>query len=490
MPPAGRPTMRDLLVSLIIFSLMPVCFRRPYIGLVMFSWLAYMRVQDLTWGFARGMRWSFYLALLTFSGWFFSPVRRRFFLPDARTYLMITMAVLIGIGIILSNAPDKVWQFKQYTEFVKIIAIALFTTGIVSSREHLRLLIWVIALSLGFYGVKNGIWGLKTLAQVPIIRGPGGMLYDNNDFSLALAMAVPMLWCIGISEQRPTLRRAFLVCVPLTAFTVLLTQSRGGMLSLVAGVGVLLWRSKHRATAIALSAVIGLVGIALMPPQMYERFASIKDYKEDGSANARFRSWAVARRMAMDNPFFGVGLANFRPNYLVYEPEPTPAELGGQVFVAHNSYLQVWAECGTPALFIYLVLIFMSFVTVWRVRALARRRYNTSWIINYATMFEASLVTFVIGAMFLNRAHFDLIYHWVAIVMLFGVMARQDMEDGQLYPVREEDDDETEPLSASHAGGFGARPKVRGFRTAGAIAAPTSGFRKESLGVGGFGTRS
>ena len=32
---------------------------------MVFSLLAYMRVQDLSWGFARDIRWSFYVAVIT-----------------------------------------------------------------------------------------------------------------------------------------------------------------------------------------------------------------------------------------------------------------------------------------------------------------------------------------------------------------------------------------------------------------------------------------
>ena len=52
--------MRDLVVFLFVMAMMPTAFRRPYIGLLLFSWLAYMRPQDLCWGFARTMRLSFF----------------------------------------------------------------------------------------------------------------------------------------------------------------------------------------------------------------------------------------------------------------------------------------------------------------------------------------------------------------------------------------------------------------------------------------------
>ena len=61
--------MRDLIVFGIVVLSLPLAFRRPFIGLLVFSWLAYMRPQDLCWGFARYMRLSFYVGLTMIAGW-------------------------------------------------------------------------------------------------------------------------------------------------------------------------------------------------------------------------------------------------------------------------------------------------------------------------------------------------------------------------------------------------------------------------------------
>jgi len=74
--------LRDLFVSGFIIAFLPTAFRRPFIGLLLFTLLAYMRVQDLTWGFARYQRWSFYVAGITLAGFFFSSGTKRFMLPD------------------------------------------------------------------------------------------------------------------------------------------------------------------------------------------------------------------------------------------------------------------------------------------------------------------------------------------------------------------------------------------------------------------------
>ena len=95
---------------------------------------------------------------------------------------------------------------------------------------------------------------------------------------------------------------------------------------------------------------------------------------------------------------------------------------------------------------------------------MARARYYSSWIINYATMFEASLVAFLVGAAFLNRGHYDLFYHWVSLIMVFGVIARREMLNEELYPVRVGG---RGPIQAIRKQGFTAQPAARGV--AGAV---------------------
>lgn len=451
--------MRDLILTLVLFGLMPVSYRKPFVGLAVFSWLAYMRVQDLTWGFARGMRWSYYVAIVTFAGFLVSRERKRWFEPDPRCYVMMALCVLIGLGIVFSRSPDA-GQLDRYLEYLKIVAIALFTTAVVTTKERLRVLVWIIALSFAFYGVKSGLMGLVS-GGAQILRGPGGMLADNNDFSLAMSMAVPMLFHLGWTERRPEIKKVFWFALPLTIMTVGLTRSRGGFLSVSAAIGLLVWRSKNRVLGMIVAFFVMVAGLLAAPPEYKERLMTIFEPSKEGSASSRLKAWGIATRMAMDNPVLGVGMYRFRSHYKEYNPTYTPGE---EIIVAHSSYFQIWAECGTPALLLYFSLILGSFMTCWRVRAAARRRYHSSWIINYASMFEASLVAFVVGSAFLNRAHFDLFYHWVAIILTFGVLARREMQLDEENPHRHQSG--RGELVAVERRGFGRKARVGGFAPA------------------------
>ncbi|MBM4060480.1 MAG: putative O-glycosylation ligase, exosortase A system-associated [Planctomycetes bacterium] len=404
--------MRDLLVLAAVLLLLPGSFRRPFVGLLLFSWLAYMRPQDLCWSFARTMRLSFVVGLVMFAGWWANERGRRPFARwDFRSQAVLWLGLLVSVSYAFAGTHDENTN-RYYFEFVKILAIALFTSGQVDTVARFRLLAWTIALSLAFFGVKGGLFGVLTGGR-PILRGPGGMLEDNNDFALALVMNVPLLWYLGIGEGKAWVRRATQVGVVLTIVTVVLTHSRGAFLALSATALWIAWRSGRLVRAVALLGLLGGLFLALAPPEVLERLGTIGDPQES-STRARLTSWGIAMRMIGDNPLLGVGLRNFDLLYRDYSPVPIPE--GQQAYVAHNSYLQIWAESGTLAFVVYLLLLGSVFVAcrwVWRV---GRVRPDLAWAGNHARMLEATTVGFLVGAFFLNRGHFDLIYHWLALV--------------------------------------------------------------------------
>lgn len=453
--------MRDIVVTILLLAVMPTCFRKPFVGLLVFSLLAYMRLQDLTWGFARTIRWSFYVAVITFGGFFVSQRERRFMLSDLRCTIMMVLVALVGLSILKNRGPDPS-DLPSFVEFIKIVLVALFTTGMVHSRERLRMILWVITLSFAFFGFKSGIVGILTGGGAQIIQGPGGMLKDNNDFALALSMGIPMMVMLGHSERRDILRKALLTCVPLTMITVAMTHSRGGFLAMLIGILVLTSRSRNRIAGFAMMGLMALGGFLMAPKGVVERLQSIAAYQEDASAQARLAAWRTAGVMIRENPVFGVGFGHFQDNYVRYDPARVDEELDvHKAHVAHNSYLQIWAECGTPTFLLYLILILVSYIDLWSVRGMARRRFHSSWILNYATMFEASLTTFMVGSVFLNRAHFDLFYHWVALILAFTTIARRHMDDPVYYPTLDSARGLLRPVGRP---GFGARIMRNGFR--------------------------
>jgi probable O-glycosylation ligase (exosortase A-associated) len=408
--------MRDLVVFGLVMASLPFAFRRPFIGLLVFSWLAYMRPQDLCWGFARNMRLSFFVGVTMVIGWIaHENGLRPFWRKDIRTMLMMVLMVLVTISLTMARTLDS-YVLGYFVEFGKIILIAAFTTGQVHDRRRYEMLLWTIALSLGFYGFKGGLFGLATGGAI-IQRGPGGMLEDNNDFALALVMNIPLLFYLGKVDGRRAVRWFTLVTIGLTMITVVLTHSRGAFLSGVVVLLVIAWRSGKLFQAVFGLLFVIVMFFLLVPQHVVDRLSSIREGDADSSALARFKAWQVAWEMIQDNPVWGVGLRNFQDNYYLYGDKSVYNH------VAHNSYLQIWAEGGTPAFIVYLTIVASVFFACRRVRKIARVRPDLAWTAPYAAMLEATMCGFLVGSFFLNRGHFDLIYHWFALTSCLALMA-------------------------------------------------------------------
>jgi len=409
--------MRDLLVLSWGFLSIPISFFKPFYGLVVFSILSYHRTQDLTWGVASQYRLIFYVAVATMLGFLFRPPRGRYLVMENRTLVLMLLLFLVSLSVVFAQYPAV--SYHKFYEYLKVIIVAMITPPLLFSRQRVRILLWAIALSLGFYGVKNGLLFERTL------RGPGGMLLDNNDFSSALVMNLPILWYLRHSEKNVWVRRGFWAAVPLTVVATALTESRGGFLAMGVVLAALVLKSRRRVLAITAAPFAALVFFMVMPQSFHERIATLRNPTEDNSAQARLEAWGVALRMSADYPWLGVGYRNFQSMYT--DPRYSD-ERDARDRVAHNSYLQLMAESGRPALAVFLLLLFMTVANSRRLQRLGREEGGGErWFVPYSAAIEVSLYGYMVSGIFLNRAHFDLLYHMIAISIALNFLAHQEM---------------------------------------------------------------
>ena len=413
--------MRALVVFLLFITLLPACFLRPWFGLLAFSWLAYNRTQDLTWGFARSLPISNTIAIAMILGWVMWEYRQLWF-NNWRLRAMVGLVVVVGISMGL-NTVDLRIAGTRYMELIKIVFVALLTSALLVTRARLRSFCYVVALGLGFYGVKNALW---YLAGGGTIVGPGGMLKDNNDFALAMVMNLPFLWYLsydpgdfrGAWAMRWFLRGAFFM----TLLTIMSTGSRGGFLAMAVVLVAMAWKTRWKVPGIAGLVLLGVLGFAFAPTEYKERMASIAS-ASDQSAKGRLLSWQVALNMVRHNPVMGIGFNNMYWQYQHYLTGVALPEMIEKIpsRVAHNSYLQIWAESGTIAFGLFMYLLTS---TILGMRRLARVVRDTAdaWVTPYAQTIEVTLVGYMAGAMFLNRAHFDLMYQVVAVGVMLPVV--------------------------------------------------------------------
>ncbi len=424
--------MRDVVVFILFVVMLPICMVRPWVGVLCFSFLAYNRTQDLTWGFARSLPLAQSVAIAMIVGWLvweYRPIWKR----DPRVQAMVFLVLWVGISMFSNHLR---WNYvgHRYIELVKVIFVSLLTGGLMISRQRLRQLFMCVGIALGFYGAKNGI--MYAVGGSETIVGPGGMLKDNNDFALAMVMNFPILVYMGpelrnLDKRGKLFHYGFWGVAACSMLTLVATGSRGGFLSLGAVMGWMVMKTRYKVPAIVAAILLAIVGWQFVPQDYKDRMATILEPGKDASAMGRLISWQVATNMIIAKPITGIGFNNMVHEYHNYMTGIVlPEGYGEGAKVAHNSYFQIWAESGTPA---YLSFMFMIISTILLMRRVVSRakREGDDWVIPYAQAIECTFIGFLVGATFLNRAHFDLVYQLVAAAAcLPGIVAYERVHGG------------------------------------------------------------
>ena len=168
------------------------------------------------------------------------------------------------------------------------------------------------------------------------------MLLFPTSFALALFFA-------PVKAKLP--RLLGLIGYLIIVSAIIATQSRGGLLGILAVTGVFAWQ-KVENKALLIMAGGAAAGLLLVLAGISDR--SSGGAAEDGidaSAMGRIYAWQAAWNMAVSNPLSGVGLNNFYYNYFFYSPH-----WDGKNHAVHSTWLGVLAETG--------FIGFIAFVTV------------------------------------------------------------------------------------------------------------------------------
>lgn len=151
--------MRDILVTAIIFGALPFVFKRPWIGILLWTWLAYMNPHRQAWGFAYSFPFSMVVGLVTIGAYMFSTSRKEM-LWTRETIVLLIFVIWMFITTLFAFYPDDAWL--QWDKVWKIQLMIFVIAMIIQDRKQLIWMVWVIALSLAYYGVKGGIFTIAT----------------------------------------------------------------------------------------------------------------------------------------------------------------------------------------------------------------------------------------------------------------------------------------------------------------------------------------
>ncbi|RMH37803.1 MAG: putative O-glycosylation ligase, exosortase A system-associated [Nitrospirae bacterium] len=404
-------SLRDAFVILVVIGSLPLCFLKPWFGVLMWSWLGYMNPHRLTWGMAYSMPFAQMVGIATLAGLVLGRERLRV-IVSREVVLLVALWGWFLITTIFSTYPDDAWPFLWKVS--KIFLMTFVTIIAIQDKQKLKWLLYVIALSIGFYGLKGGIWAILTGAKERVLGPPGSFIAGNTEIGLALVMVLPLLIFLRRDESRPWLRHLLLGTGVLSVVAILSTYSRGALLALIAVLGMIFLKSRTKVLTLAVIIVATPIVLTMLPQKWFERMETIDPDKKESSAMQRLDAWTMAFYLALDNPVFGAGFRCFTPEmYERYYPEAMVKRVD-----AHSIVFQVLAEHGFIGIGLYLGLMASTFLSLRRIIRIARRDPSRRWMLHYAQMLEAGLVGFLVGGLFLSRSYFDLYYHFVAAAVI------------------------------------------------------------------------
>jgi O-antigen ligase len=295
-------------------------------------------------------------------------------------------------------------------DFVLVLVVA----GAPSTLKQLTNLISVLAIST----TLSIIWFSRGGGAADGVRVSGVGEWGNaGDFALTAGFLLP--FCVLAAMLIKNKGVKYVVLTAWTLFllrTTVATATRSALIGFACVAIVLLLRvSMMKRVGIVIAGVVAAtVVVATIPGEALDRLGTMsaaigltdaspaETGEAMGSATERKELQMDALKAIGDNPLVGVGPGQF-PNYR-YTYFLDAAGRHKRWFPAHNTYLQVAAECGVIGGVLYFLFIGSIFLTINRVRRLSLPGSHPQWqLVNrIALCLELSLIFFAVCAAFLN----------------------------------------------------------------------------------------
>jgi len=404
--------MRDLALTFMLVVMAPLTLRFPFVGVYLWAWLSLMNPHRLAYGFAQGLPFNMIIAVMTLLGCLFSTERIKFKLTPVIA-LVAVFSVWITLTTLFAPTPEAaapLWDRNIKTMFLLVMVALLIT-----SQTKLHGLIWIMVVSLGYYGLKGGGFMILTGGNYIVFGPTRSMIEDNNSLALALIMTLPLMNYLRLHTKPYLGKAALLITMLMTLAAVIGSYSRGGFIAMGA-ILIFLWfkgHSKMATAALALAAI--LIASVMMPEKYIERISTINELLDDASFRGRLDAWEVAYNTASDR-ILGAGFDGPRQEVVwgQYLPDARPR-------ASHSVYFMVLGEHGFIGLGLYLAICFAAWRNLKRVLSLTQDREEVRWAKDLAASLQVAMVGFLVGGAALAMAYYD---GFLIIVVISSCLVR------------------------------------------------------------------
>jgi probable O-glycosylation ligase (exosortase A-associated) len=281
-----------------------------------------------------------------------------------------------------------------------------------TTRIRLYALVWILVISLFYYGIKGGLFTIITGGNFHVLGPPSTIIGDNNQLAVALLMVLPLANYLRGQVADKRIASLLMAGTVLTIIAIVGTYSRGALIGLATLAVVMLLRARKRLVYLATLGVAILLIANFMPEHFFHRMDTISTATEDSSFEGRMYSWRVAFLYASDHFPFGAGFYGLQLGtiYRHYFPDRDP-------LAAHSIYFQVLGEHGFIGLGIYLTILAAALLRCARIISITRGQPEQQWAHDLAIAIQASLLVFSVAGAALSMAYYDLLVIEVGILL-------------------------------------------------------------------------
>jgi len=436
--------MRDIIIVIGLVALIPLILKRPYIGVLVWTWIAILNPHREAFGFSSALRPNLLIVLVTLISFALSSERKAW--PGGKISLTF-IAFILWTTLTSALAPDPETSFEFYMDFVVKMAIHMIILMIVINSQHrLISLVWCFALSLGYHAVKIALVTVKSGFVIGRFTdfGPADtMIDDRNHFAVAMLMLAPILFYLWKHAANKIMQNAALMGMICCFLSVIGSFSRGGMLTMIAMLCVLWYRTKNKLVSGTVLAVGAVLLITFAPQSFKERINSAVDqFAEEDSRFAddtqldesfclRLASWQVGWDMTLDSPIVGNGLRSIQNEEVASKYLRESAcnnSTDYKVRAAHNIYVEVLSDSGFVGLGMFLIILFGSIIHCSRIVGRTRGKPEMLWAHDLAKMIQVSLIGYSIGSALLSFAYYDGYYILVCMIIVLSRLVKEQLD--------------------------------------------------------------
>jgi putative inorganic carbon (hco3(-)) transporter len=342
--------------------------------------------------------------------------------------LLVAFLGIICFSIFFSYWPSQ--SLSIATDYLKQIALFILIINLIKTHDRLKAFVAVFVGSCAYHGIA---------AVIDFSSGSGERLTgisepyfgDPNDLALSLVMVLPLAWWLSLVVASRWVRLAVYASMLAMITGIVASQSRGGLLALIAAMIVLIIYQGRRVlgTLVLIVAAVVAFTVLVLPANVFERYRTITEYQKDESAMIRLAVWNAGITMCLEHPFTGIGAGTFESVYGKYYIDRKRA---GNVWrAAHSSYVEIAAELGIMGFTVFLAILVSAWMSLMQSRRVLYQYARLQFPGNLDTVgpwhnlngaLLSSVGGFLVGAAFLSRGY-DMVL--MIILSLVAVVSRK-----------------------------------------------------------------